>query len=542
MPHDAFAPTSTRSLTAALAALLAVAAAAFAAEPEPPPAASVSVRDFGAVGDGETMDTAAIQKAIDAASAAGGGTVVLPPGTYLSGTIVLASDITLHLAAGAVLRGSRDPNDYPEHTPKVEFLYRHRFVKSLLYAEGAENIALTGRGLIDGQGEHFKARSGDDKLRPYLLRFSECRNVRVRDVSFRNSARWLSHYLACENVTIDGITIRSRIRANRDGIGIDSCTDVTVSNCHVYAGDDAIVLKATVPDRPCRRVTVTNCVVSSLASALKLGTESNGGFEDVTISNCAVHDTGYSGIGVMMVDGASLERVTISDITMKDVAGPIFIRLGNRARPMPGGEKPGIGSLRDVTIRNVVADGAAARGCLVAGIPDARVEGVTLENIRIRFRGGGTAELADRDVPEKQGAYPSGKMFGDLPAYGFFCRHAKGLRLRNVELTFDEPDVRPAVVCDDVEDLDVAGLRARLSPKAPAVLRLRNVRGALIRGCRPHQPVPAFLRVEGERSGDIALIANDLRKAACPWTRADGVPRDAVRTDPTPAVPKPRGR
>jgi len=373
-----------------------------------------------------------------------------------------------------------------------------------------ENIAIAGRGVIDGQGKHFPARPGDGKGRPYISRFSQCRNVRVENVTFRDSARWLSHYLACENVTISGISIHSRIRENRDGMDIDSCQDVRISDCRVDAGDDAIVLKATT-DRPCRRVVITNCILSSQASALKLGTESNGGFEDIAISNCVIHDTGYSGIAIEMVDGGALDRVTVSNITMKNVKVPIFIRLGNRARPIPGLPPPGMGSLRNVVISNVQATGADSVGCSLTGVPDHAIENITLDNIRIEFAGGGTVRDARREVPEKIAGYPSGKMFGMLPAYGLFCRHATNLRLHNIDLVFDEDDRRPAVVCDDVRDLDVFGLRARVSADAEGVLVLRRVNGALVHGCRPGMKDGRFLRLERDTCHGIEWSNNVAR-------------------------------
>jgi len=501
-----------------------------AATPGGSPEGIYDVRAFGAVGDGDTLDTDSIQQAIDAAADAGGGTVGLRGGTFLSGTLVLRSNVTLAIEAGAILRASRDIADYPDHTPQIVYLYQPRFTKSLIYAEGAENISLVGRGLIDGQGEHFPARPGDDKARPYILRFSECRNVHVRDLSFRNSARWLSHYLACENVVIDGITIHSRIRENRDGIDIDSCSGVRVSNCHIETGDDAIVLKATA-NRPCRRVTISNCVLSSMASALKLGTESNGGFEDVTISNCTIFDTGYSGIGLMSVDGGTLDRVSISNITMNNVKVPIFVRLGNRARPIPGAEPPGVGAARNITISNVQAGGVGNVGCSITGIPGFPVEAVTLQNIRIRYEGGGTAEDAARQIPELEGSYPSGKMFGTLPAYGLYCRHVKNLRLHNLDLGCEAADQRPALVCDDVHDLDVFGLRATANSTTEAVIRFNNVQDAMLHGCRPQERVAAYLRVEGEQSRAIAVVHNDLNKADDDVVCAEEVPTDAVRSD-----------
>ncbi len=499
-----------RSLAWGLLAIALVLANRAAAEPVQP-GGLYDVRHFGAAGDGVTLDTEAIQKAIDACAEAGGGKVYLEGGAFLSGTVRLKSNVTLYVEAGATLLGSTDIADYLDITPEIIYLYRARFTKSLIYAEGVENITLAGRGVIDGQGAHFPARPGDDKERPYILRFSECKNVRVENLSFQNSARWLSHYLACENVVISGISIHSQIRENRDGIDIDSCQNVRISDCSIDTGDDAIVLKATT-DRPCRHVLVTNCVLSSQASALKLGTESNGGFEDIAISNCTIHDTGYSGIAVEMVDGGSLDRVSISNITMKDVKTPIFVRLGNRARPIPGLPPPGMGSLRNVIIRNVQASGVGQLGCSITGIPGFPVENVTLDNIRIEFQGGGTREDGTREIPERIATYPSAKMFGTLPAYGFYCRHARNLRLHNVDLSFQEDDQRPAIVCDDVTDLDLFGLRAEISPAVDAILRFRHVQGALIHGCRTDREADRFLQLQGDGCEGIELLGNAFAK------------------------------
>ena len=326
----------------------------------------------------------------------------------------------------------------------------------------------------------------------------------MENLTFRDSARWLSHYLACDNVTISGISIFSKIRENRDGIDVDSCQDVRISDCRIDTGDDAIVLKATT-NRPCKRVTVTNCILSSMASAFKMGTESNGGFEDIAVTNCVIHDTGYSGIAVEMVDGGVLDRVTISNITMTDVKAPIFVRLGNRARPIPDLPPPGMGSLRNVIISNIQATGADTMGCSITGIPGFPVENVTLNNIRIESSGGGTAEDAERETPEKIKSYPSGKMFGTLPAYGFFCRHAANLRLHNIDLSFAEDDQRPAIVCDDVRDLDIFGLRAELSPKAESSIRLRAVQDAMIHGTGPTMKSDRFLQVEDNSCRDVVI-------------------------------------
>lgn len=495
--------------------LLAILLAALPSEWDP--------REFGAKADGQTLDTKAIQDAIEACANAGGGAVNLTNGVFLSGTVRLRSNVTLCVATGATLRGSADIKDYESITPKINYLYRDRFTKSLIYAEQQENIGLSGGGIIDGQGKLFPAKKGDDGGRPYLIRFSECRNVQVRGLTLRDSARWLSHYLACENVAIEGVTIRSRIRENRDGMDIDSCDRVRIANCDVYTGDDSIVLKSTT-GRPCRRVAVTNCTLSSTASALKLGTESQGGFADVTFDNCVVYDT-RDGVAIEEVDGGACERIRVSNITMRNVKVPIFVRLGNRANPLPGRPKPDMGKMRDITITDVQATESGNIGCSVTGLPDHPVGNVTLQNIRIRFAGGGTTNDAARTVPENDTAYPKGEMFGALPAYGFYCRHVKGLRLHNLDLAFDKDDARPAIIADDVADLDIFDLRAKLAPAADALIRLSDAQGALIRGCRNTGP---FLCVSGPKSRQIALQSNDLSGPGKPVATTADVPADAV--------------
>ena len=483
------------------------------------------VRDYGAKADDMTLCTTSIQKAIDACSESGGGTVYLPPGTFRSGTIYLKSGVTLRLDPACTLLGSKDLKDYPPTVQAFRSYTDNYTDKSLIYAEKAERIAITGGGAIDGQGASFK---GPYKVRPYLMRIIQCRNVTVKDVTLKNSPMWVQHYLACDDVRVTGVTVRSVVNHNNDGINIDSCHRFIVSNCNIESGDDAIVLKSTSA-RVCRDVAVSNCVLSTRCNALKMGTESNGGFQNVSITGCAIYNTRLAGIALEIVDGGTMDRVVISNITMDKIGAPIFLRLGHRARPFKKDmETPGIGIMRNVTISNVEATGANPTGCAIAGLPEAAIENVTLSNIRLSFEGGGTNTDAARPIPEEPAAYPEYGMFGRLPAYGFYCRHVKGLKLLNVQLQWAKPDQRHALVLDDIEDALIDDLDAPYSPGAAAVVRLTDARNIFLRGCRPKAGTELFMKVDGEKSEKIFLTGNNFSDTAKVVERAPDVPNKAV--------------
>ncbi len=494
--------------------------------------ASCSVKDFGAVGDGKTKDTAAIQKAVDAAHDAGGGSVVFPPGTYLTGTIYLKSRVRLHIGQAVTLLGSPDSADYPANRCAFRS-YSDKYVQqALIWGENLHDIAITGRGAIDGQGAAFKGLPWRE--RPYVIRLISCRNILVEDVTLRNSAMWMQHYLNCDFVTIRAVQVYNHCAANNDMIDIDCCRDVVITDCFADSDDDALTLKSTA-DRPSENITIANCVLSSHCNAIKMGTESNGGFKNVTITNCTIrpsrHPThragraeGLAGIALEVVDGGSLDRVTISNITVLGQTAPLFIRLGNRARPfkkdMP---KPGVGTLRNVVISNIVATDATRIGCSITGQPGHPVQNVTLSNIKLRFAGGGTAADALRAIPELPRKYPECTMFGVLPAYGLYCRHVDGLTLRDVDVRCDKPDGRPALVCDDVQNLQLDHFNAQGGSGASATLLLQNVRTAMIRGCVAPPDVAAFLSLHGQ-CDRISVIGNDLSAATRPFAFAEATP------------------
>ena len=316
-----------------------------------------SVCDHGAIGDGKTLSTAAIQKTIDTAASQGGGTVQFPPGRYLSGTLWMKSGVTLQLDAGATLLGSTDPKDYPEKLPKIRS-YTDQYVRQALIAgEDLERIAICGRGTVNGQGAAFHWK--EYRNRPYIIRFVNCRDVLTEGVTLQNSAMWMQHYLACDRVRLRGVRVFNHVSYNNDGLDIDACHDVCVSECMFDSDDDALCLKSTL-DRACENVTVSNCVLSSHCNALKMGTESHGGFQNIAITNCTIRSpqhsqalsgraAGMGGIALEIVNGGAMDRVTISNVAIQGVLVPVFVRLGNRARPfVPGRPKPPVGTLRNL--------------------------------------------------------------------------------------------------------------------------------------------------------------------------------------------------
>jgi polygalacturonase len=482
----------------------------YAAEEPPPGPRQFSVREWGALGDGKRLDTAALQRAIDSCHRAGGGTVLVPPGAYLTGTLFLKSRVALHLDHGAVLLGSTQLKDYPL-TPAAIRSYTDNYTdKSLIYAENQERIAITGQGIIDGQGAAFP---GPYKVRPYLLRFIGCRDVTVRDITILNSPMWVQHYLACDRVLLSGLTVISHCNSNNDGIDIDGCRQVRISDCDISSGDDAIVLKSTL-NRPCQDIVISNCILKSDCNAFKLGTESNGGFQNVVLSNCVIHATRLAGLALELVDGGLCDGISISNVTMREVRCPIFIRLGNRARTFEAAQaKPAMGQMRNLQISHVQAEATDPIGCSITGLPGHPVEQVTLDHIRLLLPGGGTEAQAAREIPEQETKYPEYAMFGTLPASGLYCRHVRGLALQNIEIDFKTRDERPGLVCEDVAQLELDGWNPAQAPSTNPAVRLFNVRQANIRSCRSPQGTKTFVAVEGPESNRIRLLGNDFKDA-----------------------------
>lgn len=428
---------------------------------------NIAITSTGAKAGGEKDNAAAIQKAIDKVSKAGGGTVTVPAGDFLTGPIELKSGVELHLEMGAKLLGLPDIDAY-EKAHWVNAEGRKSPHSALIYANFQENIAVTGLGTIDGQGGHeaFNVGKADPGGRPMIILFRECKNVVVKDVRLENSAHWVEYYTDCEGVRVSGVKVYSHCNYNNDGIDIES-KDVVVENCIFDCEDDAICLKGA-GDRLCENVTVTNCVAASNCNAVKLGTGSSCGYRNVTVSNIAIHrasednfrhwstkvkgitapTTVISGIAVEVVDGGIAENICFSNIAMRDVQTPIFIRMGRRGSDCSGA------ILRGVTISGVTAVCESMMSSSITGVPGLYPEDIYLSDIDITAPGGGTAEMVRIPVPEVEAKYPENRQFGhSLPASGLYIRHANNVYLSNVRFHFREPDARPLIITDDCKNI-----------------------------------------------------------------------------------------
>jgi hypothetical protein len=368
-----------------------------------------------------------------------------------------------------------------------------------------------------------------------LIEFAGCRYLRIEDVRIENASGWTLRPINCDNVTIRGISIRNPvIGPNTDGIDPTGCRNLTIADCYIDTGDDAICLKSENPYggdvHVTKNVTITNCVLTCCCNGLKFGTATRGGFENVSFTNSVIFNEDVnlkarviSGIALEMVDGGWLEGVVISNIRMQRVRTPIFIRRGNR-RPRPDGTP---GTLRGVMIENIHATGAILTSS-VTGLPGFDVEDVTLSNIRIDSEEAGQEEWTGREVPENAKSYPEARMFGRLPAWGLYCRHVNGIRLRGVDVRAAAGEQRPALICDDVRNLDVDGLRSTAVASAQPAIRLIETRAALLRGCQAPAGSKLFLDVQGAGSERVRVISSDLTGAEKAVQVAPGLPAGAV--------------
>ena len=429
------------------------------------------VRIYGAVGDGATLNTRQIQRAIDdCAASANGGTVLIDGGIYVSGTLELKSGVTLWVAAGSILRASADPGDFPPMRIDVPSFRRTEDFQ-FIFANKAYNIGICGGGIIDGyslrEGYPWKGRNNEWE-RPRLIRMSECENISIRQITLIRSANWTQYFESCRNLTEEEIVIRCYTGTNnQDGIDLSGCSDVYIRDFLCTCGDDVITLKA-LSLTPANNIYVEN-VFSRYANCniVKIGTETHG-----DISNVHVKDVeGWSrySIAVEAVDGSNIDGVTYENVLLHSCASPFVVRLGDRGRTFEGGPVPAqVGSIRNIVLRNIRNDGISwvekktgpGVAAVIGGLPGHKIDDVLVENCDILLYGSiNDRDFIYREVPENEKKYPEFDCFGITPAYGIYVRHADNVTLRNVNIRMKNPDVRPAVVFEDAEGWSLQGVR-----------------------------------------------------------------------------------
>lgn len=434
-----------------------------------------NVSMFGAKSNGTTLNTTSIQKGIDYIHENGGGRLVFYVGRYLTGTIYLKSNVTIQLEEGAILVGSVNPLDYEMSNNWT----------AMIFALNQQNIGITGKGVIDGRGfevannlvdlihkgvvsDPLKYDRPRETIRPQNIYFRGCRNVTIRGILLRDPGSWNQQYDQCRNVVIDGISVDSKSYWNNDGVDIVDCDSVSVTNSYFDAADDGICLKSHSADFVCQNVYIHKNTVRTSANGIKFGTASYGGFRNIRIINNLVFDTYRSAITFAAVDGGIVENVIVDSLRSLNTGNVIFLRIGERRT----GKK---GKMNNISISNVYAEipstkpdaGYNYEGPVedlprnispssIVGMPDAAIENVALKNIEIRYPGGGNASYAKvgldelDKVPEMAASYPEFSMFKELPAWGFYIRHARGITFENVNLICAKKDYRTAVVLDDV--------------------------------------------------------------------------------------------
>ncbi len=442
---------------------------------------------FGIKSDGTTLNTSSIQKGIDYIHEQGGGVLVFHVGRYMTGTVYLKSNVTLHLKEGAVLVGSTNPFDYT----KDSYIGR----TSLIFAVKQTNVGVTGKGTINGQGfitannlitliqkgvvaDPLHHDRPDEVNRPHLIYFRECSQVKIKGIFLKDPASWTQAYDQCTDVLIDGISVDSKSYWNNDGLDIIDSEKVVIRNSFFDAADDAICFKSHEVNKINQQVLVENCVARSSASAIKFGTASKGGFRDFTIRNITIYDTYRSAVTFAAVDGGVVENISVDSIRAIHVGNVFYLRIGDR---WSSGRKP---LMRNITVSNVYAEVSPSKAdagynyegpiehlprnvspATIIGLPEYRIEDVTLRNITMAYPGGGDSLYAKRGltpeeldgIPEMRKSYPEYSQFKELPAWGVYVRHADRITLDRVTFRAKDTDYRPALVTDDVHGITIKG-------------------------------------------------------------------------------------
>jgi len=426
------------------------------------PSKIFKVEDFGAIADGLTINTIAIQKAIESCHKAGGGVVIFSSGDYVTGTIVLKSGVMIEIEKGARILGSTNLNDYPEMIESFKSVMseNHKYRLSLIYAEKADRIGIRGKGEIYFRGErqNFPGPEtiGSIEGRPFGIRMIECKNIVLQDIFLRNSAAWMQSYIVCKNMIFDDVKIENHANYNNDALDIDGCRNIIVRNCFFNSEDDAMCLKGA-SGRLTENVLIENSTFVTTCNALKIGTDTQGSFRNIYARNLilgGIPDNLVSlekkkitstGVTLATVDGGNIENILISNVTISKASCPIFIRVGNRGRVMPGKQKPVPGHLKRIIIEHITGEKNFIQGSLITGIVNYPVEDIIIRDMHITMDGGGDVAMVNTIVPENEAGYPDAHKFSKngLPAYGFYVRHARNILFDNVNIMPQKPDARP---------------------------------------------------------------------------------------------------
>lgn len=477
-----------------------------------------NVLDYGIAGDGAIISTKPLQALIDKTSQDGGGILFFPPGEFITGTFQIKSNVEIHVSAGATIWGSRNREDYHHGC--------------MVYAEDARNISITGMGTINGNGKAFWGQFMNKKIseeemrqkmwRPgNMMQFVRCNKMLIEDVTIANSPAWTIRPIDCENVVIRGISILNGVYGddgpNTDGINPDGCSKVRISDCYLECGDDCIVLKITELSKTkvCRDIVVTNCVMQTTETGLKIGTETHGEFRNITFSNCTVHDSG-GGFGLLIRDGGLIDGLTVTNITVdcnkiKNGQG-IFIWSHRRTDTTP------YGMIKNVLISDMTITGGGA--VFIQGVDEKHIKGLTLSNIRINVTGGRNTKNHD-DPP-----YPFTVFGHRVSPYDIYCRYVDDLKLRNIQIIWPESEdakLGSALRCRDINDLEIDGFVGRQSLLSDeAAIVLRNVNGVYVKNCKAPDGTGTVLHLD-EGTKDVTVMANEFSKAKKLYTLGVGV-------------------
>jgi hypothetical protein len=487
--------------------------------------AQYNVKSFGAKGNGVTLDTRQIQDAINKAFQNKGGVVTIPSGSYQIGTLILKDNVELHLEPGATLIGSPNYKDYKAVNQKFESRTRELYAKYfMIFAEDAKNISITGLGIIYGNGVNHYKESRPQNLRPYMIRLVNCDRVNISDVHLLEAANWTLHLLGCRDVNISGIEIETTGEGNRDGLDIDACQRVTVSNSRFSTTDDAIVMKATA-DVLCQDIAITNCIVRSIGgSGVKTGTESNGGFKNITVSNCVIKDIPvHAGIELMTVDGGVMQNILLENIAMENIATPFFIRLGKRARPYKTGQYVSrVDDVKDIYLNNISVINAKLPSSII-GLHSNKIKNIVINNYTARYVATQKA-VPYNQVEFQEFEYPAANMFKELPAYALYCRSVEGLHLENINLYCTENEKRPALSFDKVNNPELFSVKAEVRNPVAAMAHFRNSKNALVAFCQTINSNSVLFEMEENSSDGFNFFNNILQQGQKEMLKVPSLP------------------